>query len=291
MENFADKLFAKIQKTAPICVGLDPHFAHIPDYLIMENKTKGEAVLAFNKGIIDAIHDLVPAVKPQIAFYEALGLDGLNAYSKTIAYAKSKGLLVIADVKRNDIGSTAEAYAEAHFENEDFAADAITVSAYLGSDGILPFVSRCEKLGKGLFVLVKTSNKSAAEFQDVQAGMNTIYQMVAKKVVEWGRGLVGVGGFSSIGAVVGATYPEEAEILREMMPETPFLVPGYGAQGGGFNDIKPCFNKKGSGAIVNSSRGIIFAYENDPKYLPQDFAKAARDSVLTMKEGFSTLSL
>ena len=283
MENFADRLIDRIKETTPICVGLDPHFGQIPDFLITESKTKGEAVLKFNKGIIEAIADLVPIVKPQIAFYEALGLDGLRAYSETVQYAHEKGLLVLGDCKRNDIGSTAEAYARAHFENEDFEVDALTVNPYLGSDGIKPFVERCEKNGKGLFILVKTSNESSHEFQDLNTGVNTLYQTVAKKVDEWGKGSVGEHGYSSVGAVVGATYPQEARLLRELMPKSLFLVPGYGAQGGGAADIKPCFDSKGLGAIVNNSRGIIFAYEKDPKYLPQDFAQAAGDAVEAMK--------
>lgn len=291
MENFADRLMTKIKETVPICVGLDPNFSHIPDFLITESKTKGEAVLKFNKGIIDSVHDLVPVVKPQIAFYEALGLDGMMAYSETVKYARSKGLLVIGDAKRNDIGSTAQAYAEAHFKHEDFEVDALTVNAYLGTDGIKPFVEKCEQDGKGLFILVRTSNPSASEFQDLNVGVNTMYQMVAKKVVEWGKGCIGKSGYSSVGAVVGATYPQQASLLRELMPETPFLVPGYGAQGGGAKDVKPCFDSKGLGAIVNSSRGIIFAYEQDPKYLPQNFGEAARDAVVAMKEDLNKIVL
>lgn len=289
MENFADRLMARIKETAPICVGLDPHFSHIPDFLITESKTKGEAVLTFNKGIIDAVADLVPVVKPQIAFYEALGLDGLKAYSETVKYARSKGLLVLGDVKRSDIGSTAAAYASAHFKHEDFEVDALTVNAYLGIDGVKPFIEKCEQNGKGLFILVRTSNPSASDFQDLSVGVNTVYQSVAKKVVEWGKSTVGKSGYSSIGAVVGATYPQEASLLRELMPETPFLVPGYGAQGGGAADTKPCFDSKGLGAIVNSSRGIIFAYEKDPKYLPQNFGEAARDAVIAMKEDLTSV--
>jgi orotidine-5'-phosphate decarboxylase len=284
MENFADTLVKRVSETAPICVGLDPHFSHIPDFLITESKTKAEAVLKFNKGIIDAIFDIAPVVKPQIAFYEALGLEGLKTYSETVKYARSKGILVLADVKRGDIGSTAKAYASAHFENEDFEADAITVNPYLGIDGVEPFIEHCRNRGKGIFILVKTSNPSSSEFQDLSTGVQPVYQMVAKKVAEWGEDSVGKSGYSSVGAVVGATYPQEAALLREIMPKTPFLVPGYGAQGGGAADTKPCFHDKMKGAIVNSSRGIIFAYEKDPSYLPQDYAKAARDAVLKMKE-------
>lgn len=278
MKHFADTLFERVKKTGPLCVGLDPHIAHIPDFLLMESKTKAEAVWKFNQGIIDAIHDLVAVVKPQIAFFEALGVEGMEVYSKTVKYARSKGLLVIADIKRGDIGSTSEAYAKAHFEHPDFEIDAVTLSPYMGSDTIEPFLPYVKK-GKGLFILVKTSNKSSQDFQDLQMGLSRLYQVVGAKVKEWGKAFVGMSGYSSIGAVVGATHPEELKRLRAEMPTTPFLVPGFGAQGGTAQDIKPAFDKNGLGAIVNSSRDIIFAYQKDPTYSPQDFQKAAREAV------------
>jgi orotidine-5'-phosphate decarboxylase len=284
MQNFADILTSRIKDSAPICVGLDPHIKHIPDFLLMESKSKADAVLIFNKGIIDSIADLVPVVKPQIAFYEALGVDGMRVYSETIQYAREKGLLVVADIKRGDIGSTAEAYAVAHLDPGDFECDAVTLSPYLGQDSVDPFIQRCEQSAKGLFILVKTSNPSSRDLQDVNAGMHTVYQMMAKKVAEWGKTTVGDSGYSAVGAVVGATYPQEAKILREIMPGAIFLVPGYGAQGGSADDVKPCFKKDGTGAIINSSRGVIFAYESDPKYLPQDYARAAREAVEVMRK-------
>jgi orotidine-5'-phosphate decarboxylase len=287
MKNFADRLIARVQETCPVCVGLDPHFSHLPDFLVTESSSKGEAVLKFNKGIIDAVAGIAPVVKLQIAFYEALGLSGMQAYSESVHYAKSKGLIVIGDIKRNDIGSTAKAYAEAHFEHEDFQVDAVTLNPYLGTDSIQPFLEYCGEKGKGLFILVKTSNPSSREIQDLTVGLQPVYQSVAKKVAEWGSSCKGESGYSSVGAVVGATYPQEAELLRELMPHSPFLVPGYGAQGAGAKEVRPCFDSKGFGAIVNSSRGIIFAYEQDSKYLPQDFAQAAKDALLLMKEELS----
>jgi orotidine-5'-phosphate decarboxylase len=285
--NFADTLIDKIKDTSPICVGLDPRYDQIPDHIKADAPTPGAAFYEFNKGIIDAVHDLVPVVKPQIAFYEMLGLDGLAALSRTIDYAKEKGLIVLLDAKRNDIGSTAQAYANAYLDEEgDFNADALTVTPYLGSDGIKPFTDMCLKNGKGLFVLVKTSNPSSGDIQDrkVDETGQTIYELMGQLVESWGSDLIGDSGYSSIGAVVGATYPDEAKKLRKLMPTNIFLVPGYGAQGGGAADVLPCFNEDGLGAIVNSSRGIIFAYEKDKNYSPEQYGEAARAAVQAMKE-------
>lgn len=284
--NFADRLIAAIKnKKSVACVGLDPHWDQIPAFL-KEGRTPGEAILAFNKGIIDAISDLVPIVKPQLAFYEKFGMDGLGAFWETIKYAKEKGLLVLADGKRDDIGSTAVAYAQAYLDTKgEFGQyiDALTVNAYLGSDGVKPFVDLCREHDKGIFVLVKTSNPSSGELQDLRlADGMTVKEKMASLVARWGQDLEGKEGYSAIGAVVGATYPEDFEKLRAQMPQQIFLIPGYGAQGGTAADLKTCFDEQGLGAIVNSSRGIIFAYTKDSKYSEEDFAEAAREAVLKM---------
>lgn len=310
MPHFADRLIREIKKKSPICVGLDPRLEQIPGHITAKVLKKqgstftaaAECLLEFNKGIIDAVYDLVPAVKPQIAFFEQYGFSGIWAFRETCRYAQSKGLLVIADVKRNDIGSTAEAYAEGYLGKVDlfgrkeksFDVDAVTVSPYLGYDGIKPFVECCKKKGKGIFVLVKTSNRSASDLQDqVLAekcgkgfkgkGRMRIYELMAHYLECWGADEIGKSGYSSIGAVVGATYPREAERLRELMPRVIFLVPGYGAQGGTAAQVKACFNKDGLGAIVNSSRGIIFAYEKSRKFSEKEYGEAAREAVLEMK--------
>ncbi|EKD47880.1 MAG: hypothetical protein ACD_65C00233G0001 [uncultured bacterium] len=282
--NFADKLIAAIKaKGNPICVGLDPRMAQMPT--CVKKGSPAETFLEFNKGIIDAVADLVPVVKPQIAFYEQYGSGGYAAFEKTCEYAQSKGLLVIADAKRNDIGSTAEGYAEAFLSGGAVKADAVTVTPYLGYDGVKPFIEACKKYGKGIFVLVKTSNKSSGELQDCEVvipdGKLKVYEMMGHFVESWGADEISESGYSSVGAVVGATFPDQARVLRKIMPKTIFLVPGYGAQGGGVVDVKPCFNKDGLGAIVNSSRGIIFAYEGS-KHGPDGYKDAARDAVKKM---------
>lgn len=291
------KLIEKIKQTnAPICVGLDPLISHIPDYILDEKikkygkstKAVAEAFYDFNMAIIDKTFDLIPAVKPQIAMYEEFGIDGMIAYKNTVDYAKSKGLLVIGDAKRGDIGSTSLAYAKAHIGVSEisgeklsgFDTDFVTVNPYLGTDGIKPFIDICNSEDKGIFVLVKTSNPSSGEFQDRQIDGTPLYELVAKKTCEWG-GLSMDGEYSNVGAVVGATYPKMSAILREKMPYTFFLVPGYGAQGATAEDLKPCFNKDGLGAIVNSSRGIIAAYKQE-KYASLDFANASRAAVKDM---------
>lgn len=289
------------QKNAPIVVGLDPMLSYIPEF-VKENayKEKGEtlagaaeAIWQYNKTLVDAVADLVPAVKPQIAMYEQFGIEGLITYKRTIDYCKEKGLIVIGDVKRGDIGSTSEAYAIGHLgkvavgskQYYGFDEDFVTVNPYLGSDGIQPFLEVCKEEGKGIFVLVKTSNKSSGEFQDQLIDGKPLYELVAKKVDEWGK-CVRDNGYSNVGAVVGATYPEIGKSLRKLMPNTFFLVPGYGAQGGKGADLAHYFDSEGLGAIVNSSRGIIAAYKQ-PAYEtfgPECYGDAARQAVIDMRE-------
>ncbi len=295
-----NKLIAKIQKTqAPIVIGLDPMLGYIPKHIQKKAFTEygetlagaAEAIWQFNKEIVDKTWDLVPAVKPQIAMYEQFGIEGLKAYQKTIDYCHTKDLVVIGDVKRGDIGSTSAAYATAHLGkiqvgskcytafNEDFA----TVNPYLGSDGVKPFIEVCQEEGKGLFILVKTSNPSSGEFQDRLIDGRPLYELVGEKVAEWGEEHMG-DNYSYIGAVVGATYPEMGKALRRIMPKTFILVPGYGAQGGTGKDLVHFFNSDGLGAIVNSSRGIIAAYKQE-KYAafgPEHFADASRAAVEDM---------
>lgn len=280
--HFADRLIGAIkQKGAPICVGLDPRLDKIPNFIKQKKTTTAEAFLKFNKGIIDAVHDLVPAVKPQFAFYLQYGSAGVWAFEETCKYAKEKGLIVIADAKCNDIGSTAQAYAKAFLES--FDCDAVTVNPYLGYDGIKPFIEICKKLGKGIFVLVKTSNQSSGDLQDrITENKLRNYEIVAHFVESWGADEMGKCGYTSIGAVVGATYPDEAKKLRNLMPHTYFLVPGYGAQGGRARDVKVCFNKDGLGALINSGRKIIFAWERTGD--EKNYGAAARQAVEKMKQ-------
>ena len=282
-EDMIAKLIEKIKQTnAPICVGLDPLISHIPDYILEEKikkygkstKAIGEAFFEFNKEIIDKTYDLIPSVKPQIAMYEEFGIEGMIAYQKSVEYAKEKGLLVIGDAKRGDIGSTSLAYAKAHIGVSDilgekivgFNTDFVTVNPYLGTDGVKPFIDVCNSEDKGIFVLVKTSNPSSGEFQDQLIDGTPLYELVAKKTCEWGAMSMD-GNYSNVGA--------------EKMPNTFFLVPGYGAQGGTAEDLKPCFNKDGLGAVVNSSRGIIAAYKQE-KYSAMEFGDAARAAVKDM---------
>ena len=294
------KLVQKIQETkAPICVGLDPMLNYIPSHIVEKAfkeygetlEGAAEAVWQFNKEIIDNTHDLIPAVKPQIAMYEQFGIEGLKAYAKTVEYCQQKGLIIFGDVKRGDIGSTSSAYAVGHLGKvkvgnnvcSGFNTEFITVNPYLGTDGIKPFVDVCNAEDKGIFVLVKTSNPSSGEFQDKLIDGKPLYELVAEKVVEWGDASMD-GAYSNVGAVVGATYPEMSKILRKLMPRTYFLVPGYGAQGGTAQDLKHCFNEDGLGAIVNSSRGIIAAYKQEKyaKFGAEHFAEASRQAVVDM---------
>lgn len=346
------KLIERIKETkAPICVGLDPMLDYIPEHIQKRGfeefgetpEGAAQAIWLYNKEIVDAVADLIPAVKPQIAMYERFGIPGLAAYQRTIDYCKSKGLVVIGDVKRGDIGSTSEAYADAHLgrvmvgerEYKLFDADFATVNPYLGSDGVVPFLKVCDAQDKGIFVLVKTSNPSSGEFQDrpvlvraeefdedaagsidtsfftgkkskgglslesivLAAGkdglrsyvLRPMYEIVAEEVARWAREprLMGKSGYSEVGAVVGATYPEMGKVLRKIMPHSFILVPGYGAQGGKGKDLTHFFNKDGLGAIVNSSRGIIAAYKQEPycdKYMPENFADASRAAVKAMRK-------
>ena len=294
------QLIQKIQKTkAPICVGLDPMLGYIPNHIVQRAfkdfgetmEGAAEAVWQFNKEIIDNTYDLIPSVKPQIAMYEQFGIEGLKIYARTIEYYQNKGLLVIGDVKRGDIGSTSAAYAVGHLGkvtvgskkiaafDEDFA----TVNPYLGTDGIKPFVDVCKEEKKGIFVLVKTSNPSSGEFQDRLIDGRPLYELVGEKVAEWGADAMG-DEYSYVGCVVGATYPKMGEILRKVMPKSYILVPGYGAQGGTAASLRPYFNEDGLGAIVNSSRGIIAAYKQEAysKFGPEHFAEASRAAAEAM---------
>lgn len=298
-----DELVKKIQeKNAPVVVGLDPMLSYIPESIVrraIEEKGEtleaaAEAVWQFNKAIVDATYDLIPAVKPQIAMYEQFGVPGMAAFEKTVEYCKEKGLVVIGDIKRGDIGSTSAAYAAGHIGVvkignhvlRGFREDFVTVNPYLGTDGVKPFVDVCKAEKKGIFVLVKTSNPSSGEFQDRMMDNRPLYEYVAEKVKEWGADCVGACGYSSVGAVVGATYPEQGKVLRALMPKNYILVPGYGAQGGKGKDLVHFFNSDGLGAIVNSSRGIIAAYKQEQyaKFGEQNFALASREAVLDMIE-------
>lgn len=302
-----NKLVERIKATdAPIVVGLDPTLKLMPEYIKEKNfKEYGanllgasKAIVEYNKGIVDAIADLVPCVKPQIAMYETFGIDGLMAFKETVDYCKSKGLLVLGDIKRGDIGSTSEAYAIGHLSGveikgvkyEGFGEDFATVNPYLGIDGIKPFMNVCEKEKKGIFVLVKTSNPSSGEFQDRLIDGKPLYEHVAEKVAEWGSTVMG-DDYSYVGSVVGATYPEMGAALRKVMPKSYILVPGYGAQGGTADGLKPFFNEDGLGAIVNSSRGIIGAYQQEKyaKFGALNYADAARQAVIDMREDINSI--
>ncbi len=296
-----DKLFKKIaEKQNPTVAGLDPKLSYIPDYIREESYKKygktlegaADALLQFNKGLIDALCDIVPAVKPQAAYYEMYGWQGVKALTETIAYAKEHGMFVITDGKRNDIGATMTAYAAAHLGTtqvedvvaEPFGADALTVNGYLGTDGIQPLLEVCGKEDKGIFVLVKTSNPSSGELQDRPlADGNTVYRAMGAMCEGWGEKLPGKYGYSGVGAVVGATYPAQLEELRAAMPHTFFLVPGYGAQGGAADDVAPGFDKNGLGAIVNSSRGIMCAWQKEGVD-GYEFAAAARREAIRMRD-------
>ncbi len=297
-----DQLIANIKKTnAPIVVGLDPMMKFIPGHITRAAFAEygetlqgaAEAIWQYNKGIVDAVCDLIPAVKPQIAMYEQFGVEGVAVFRKTVEYCKHKGLVVIGDVKRGDIGSTSEAYAVGHLGrvtvgsksyapfDEDFA----TVNPYLGSDGINPFIKVCREEKKGIFVLVKTSNPSSGEVQDRMVDGRPLYEIMGEQVARWGSECMGET-YSAVGAVVGATYPEQGKILRRIMPKTYILVPGYGAQGGKGADLVHFFNDDGLGAIINSSRGIIAAWQQEAyaRFGEDGYADASRQAVLDMRE-------
>ena len=300
-----NKLAEKIKQTgAPVVVGLDPMLSFVPEQVQQKafsefGETLGgaaEAIWQFNKEIVDHVADLIPAVKPQIAMYEQFGVAGLAAYEKTVSYCQSKGLLVIGDIKRGDIGSTSSAYAVGHLGrvqvgsrtytpfHEDFA----TINPYLGLDSVKPFMDVCREEKKGLFVLVKTSNPSSGDFQDRMVEGRPLYELVGEKVAQWGSELMG-DDYSYVGAVVGATYPEMGRTLRQIMPRSFILVPGYGAQGGRGKDLVDFFNEDGLGAIVNSSRGIIAAYRQEAyaSFGAEHFGEASRQAVIDMIKDIS----
>ena len=295
-----NKLIDRIQKThAPVVAGLDPMLSYVPEHVQKRAYAEygetlrgaAEAIWQFNREIVDHICDLIPAVKPQIAMYEQFGVEGLAAYKKTVDYCRSKGLIVIGDVKRGDIGSTSAAYAVGHLGKVQvgntactgFDEDFITVNPYLGSDGVMPFIEVCKEEKKGLFILVKTSNPSSGEFQDQLVDGAPLYELVGEKVARWGEEHMG-DTYSYVGAVVGATYPAQGKILRRVMPKSFILVPGYGAQGGRGKDLVHFFNEDGLGAIVNSSRGIIAAYKQEAygKFGAENFGEASRAAVEDM---------
>ena len=297
-----NKLVEQIQKKdAPVVVGLDPMLGYVPEHLTKKAfeeygetlEGAAEAIWQYNKGIVDAVYDLIPAVKPQVAMYEQFAIPGMIAFKKTVDYCKEKGLVVIGDIKRGDIGSTSTAYAVGHLgkvtvgskQYYGFDEDFVTVNPYLGSDGVNPFIDVCKEEKKGIFVLVKTSNPSSGEFQDRLIDGRPLYEYVGEKVNEWGSQCMG-DTYSYVGCVVGATYPEMGKILRKIMPKAYILVPGYGAQGGKASDLAPYFNKDGLGAIVNSSRGIICAYKQDKyaKFGADHYAEASRQAVIDMIE-------
>ena len=300
-----DRLIENIVRTQnPSVVGLDPKLEYVPEYIRRKNfkkygkdlKGAAKAIWEFNKEIIDEIHDICPAIKPQAAYYEMYGYQGVKTLYKTIQYAQSKGMFVMTDGKRNDIGATMEAYATAHLGLTDvdgekiaaFGSDALTVNGYLGTDGIDPLLEQCKTFDKGIFVLVKTSNKSSGELQDLMIGNKSVYATMGAMCERWGRDNIGKYGYSAVGAVVGATYPEQLEEMRKALPHTFFLVPGYGAQGGGAQGVAKAFDENGLGAIVNSSRGVMCAYKKEEDCDEKDFAKAARREVIRMKEDITS---
>ena len=299
------KLISGIKRTnAPIVVGLDPKLSFIPERITSKAYAEfgetlegaGEAIWQFNKEIVDAVYDLIPAVKPQIAMYEQFGIPGLVAFKKTVDYCHQKGLIVIGDIKRGDIGSTSESYAIGHLGSiqvgnntySGFEEDFATVNPYLGSDGVKPFIHVCNKEDKGIFVLVKTSNPSSGEFQDRVIDGRPLYELVGEQVEKWGAESM-EGDYSNVGAVVGATYPEMGKVLRDIMPHAFILVPGYGAQGGKGKDLVHFFNKDGLGAIVNSSRGIIAAWQSQQysQFADGQVGDAARCAVTDMIKDIS----
>ena len=306
MKNAIDILIDKIKQTNnPTVMGLDPRYEMLPDCVKSkyEKNVDGacKAILEYNKALIDATYDIIPAVKPQIAFYEMFGIEGMKVFNETCKYAKEKGMVVIADNKRGDIGTTAQGYSNAFLgktpigdESFDiFNVDFITVNPYMGTDCVKPFVDDCKKYNKGIFVLVKTSNKSSGEVQDlVLQNGKTIYETVAELVNEWGKDLVGEYGYSSVSSVVGATYPQQLEKLREIMPSSYFLIPGYGAQGGKAEDIALGFDDNGLGGIVNASRSLMCAYKSDlwkDKFVEEDYAQATRCEAIRMRDELNSV--
>lgn len=304
---FTDKLTEKINKMEnPVVAGFDPRIEYLPECIIDEAiglygktfKAAGHAIRKFNIQVIDVLCDIVPAIKPQFAYYELYGLEGISALYDTVAYAKQKGMLVIGDAKRNDIGSTAKAYSDAYLGKinlfgdlvSGMDVDALTVNPYLGVDGIRPFIDDCVSYGKGIFVLVKTSNESSGQIQDLTAGEMTIYERISSLIDQWSQGITGRHGFGPIGAVVGATYPEQAQRTRQLMPKSYILVPGYGAQGGTAKDCMPSFCKDRTGAIINASRSLLFAYGTKRwahKYNGENYLEIVRNEALRMRAEIS----
>ena len=299
--NAIDRLINKIKETNnPTVIGLDPRYELLPKCILEKypNTLEGvsQVIIEYNKALIDETCDVIPAVKPQIAFYEMFGIPGMKAFEETCKYAKQKGMIVIADIKRGDIGSTAQGYSNAYLgktkigekEESIFDVDFVTVNPYMGTDCVKPFIEDCKKYGKGIFILIKTSNPSSGELQDVKLeNGEEVYLKVSKLVEEWGKDLRGEYGYSSIAAVVGATYPKQLKEIREIAPHTYFLIPGYGAQGGKAEDIALGFDKNGLGGIVNASRSLMCAYKSElwkDKFEEKDYAKATRAEALRMKE-------
>ena len=301
MKNAIDELINRIKKmNNPTVIGLDPRYEILPECIrkkypqTIEGACKG--ILEFNKALIDATYDIIPAVKPQIAFYEMFGIEGIKVFDETCKYAKSKEMIVIADMKRGDIGTTAQAYSNSaigrttigNTRHSIFDVEFVTVNPYLGTDGIKPFVDDCIKYGKGIFILVKTSNKSSGELQDLKTeNGEELYKKVAKLVNEWGKDLIGEYGYSSISAVVGATYPKQLQELRKIMPHSYFLIPGYGAQGGKAEDIALGFDKNGLGGIINASRSLMCAYKSEKwkdKYTEEQYAQQTREEAIRMRD-------
>ena len=296
-----DRLIARIDELKnPSVAGLDPKLEYVPRFLkdafVVKDghtlKAAAGAILAFNKALIDELCDIVPAIKPQAAYYEMYGWEGVRTLAETIRYAQQKGMYVMTDGKRNDIGATMTAYATAHLgkvmvdgvELEPFGADALTVNGYLGTDGIQPLLDVCQKYDKGIFVLAKTSNPSSGELQDRKIDGKSVYEIMGEMCEKWGEQQIGKYGYSAVGAVVGATYPEQLAELRAKLPHTMFLVPGYGAQGGGAKGVAGAFDANGRGAIVNSSRAIMCAYQKEKNCPEEDFAKAARREAIRMRD-------
>ena len=306
MKNIIDILIEKIKETGnPTVMGLDPRYEMLPKCVTEKYPTTlegvAQAIVEYNKALIDATCDIIPAIKPQIAFYEMYGIPGMQAFKETCEYAKQKGMIVIADIKRGDIGSTAQGYSNAYLgktkigdkEESIYDIDFVTVNPYMGTDCVKPFIEDCKKYNKGLFILVKTSNPSSGELQDLKLeNGEEVYTRVAKLVENWGEELRGEYNYSSIAAVVGATYPEQLKQIRETAPHTYFLIPGYGAQGGKVEDIALGFDQNGLGGIVNASRSLMCAYKADKwkdKFEEKDYAQATRAEALRMKEELNSV--
>lgn len=304
MKNIIDTLIEKIKETGnPTVMGLDPRYEMLPkcvtDKYPLNLEGVAQAIVEYNKALIDATYDIIPAVKPQIAFYEMFGIPGMQAFKETCEYAKQKGMIVIADIKRGDIGSTAQGYSNAYLgrtkigdiEQSIYDIDFVTVNPYMGTDCVKPFIDDCKKYNKGLFILVKTSNPSSGELQDEKLeNGEEVYTRIAKLVEKWGKDLRGEYNYSSISAVVGATYPEQLKQIRQIAPHTYFLIPGYGAQGGTAKDIAYGFDKNGLGGIVNASRSLMCAYKSDKwkdKFEENDYAQATRAEAIRMRDELS----